>query len=316
MLASALALTLGVTGCRKNADQAQNQDATQVAQDSQDPAMQANLAPASNTAPAPSGQPAQQYPTQAQPAPQEQAAAPQQDTAPPPPPDQSAPSEQPQSANDQSYDYNAVDNSGQDAAQPVEYATAPPPPLPEYDQPECPGDNYLWTPGYWGYAQTGYYWVPGAWVVAPYVGSLWTPGYWGFYNSRYLWHHGYWGPHIGFYGGVNYGYGYTGVGYVGGYWHQNNFLYNRSVTRVNTTIIRNTYVHNVTIVNNTRGELQRRRGGVMSRPLPAERAALVERHAGPLPEQVAHAREASTNRQQWASVNHGRPAVWQLPGRW
>ena len=27
-----------------------------------------------------------------------------------------------------------------------------------------------------------------------------------------LWHAGYWGPHVGFYGGVNYGYGYGGVG--------------------------------------------------------------------------------------------------------
>ena len=24
---------------------------------------------------------------------------------------------------------------------------------------------------------------------------------------------GYWGPHVGFYGGINYGYGYGGVGY-------------------------------------------------------------------------------------------------------
>ena len=162
----------------------------------------------------------------------------------------------------------------QDQAQPVEYATAPPPPLPEYDQPPCPGDNYIWTPGYWGYAPTGYYWVPGVWVIAPYVGSLWTPGYWGFYGNRYGWHPGYWGPHIGFYGGVNYRYGYVGTGYVGGYWRNNNFMYNTSVTRVNTTIIHNTYIHNVTIINNTRVSYNGGRGGLTARPLPAENVRL------------------------------------------
>ena len=38
-----------------------------------------------------------------------------------------------------------------------------PPELLTYEQPVCPGDGYLWTPGYWAYADadTGYYWVPG-----------------------------------------------------------------------------------------------------------------------------------------------------------
>ena len=68
--------------------------------------------------------------------------------------------------------------------QPV-YATQPPPPLPEYDQPPAPGDNYIWTPGYWSYGDAGYYWVPGAWVIAPYVDALWTPPYWGYTDGRY-----------------------------------------------------------------------------------------------------------------------------------
>ena len=42
-----------------------------------------------------------------------------------------------------------------------------PPALPVYEQPVCPGDGYLWTPGYWGYADdaSDYYWVPGTWVI-------------------------------------------------------------------------------------------------------------------------------------------------------
>src|SRR5439155_26448997 len=52
-----------------------------------------------------------------------------------------------------------------------------PPALPVYEQPPCPVEGYLWTPGYWAYGDEGYYWVPGVWVAPPRVGVLWTPGY-------------------------------------------------------------------------------------------------------------------------------------------
>ncbi|MGA8143186.1 MAG: YXWGXW repeat-containing protein, partial [Candidatus Acidiferrales bacterium] len=104
--------------------------------------------------------------------------------------------------------------------------TTPPPELPVYEQPYCPGPGYIWTPGYWAWGPDGYYWVPGTWVLAPRVGYLWTPGYWGWGDGVYVWHAGYWGPHVGFYGGVNYGWGYGGVGYEGGYWRHGVFAYN------------------------------------------------------------------------------------------
>ena len=49
-----------------------------------------------------------------------------------------------------------------------------PPALPVYEQPACPGDGYLWTPGYWNYGPVGYFWVPGVWVRPPRV----TPRLW------------------------------------------------------------------------------------------------------------------------------------------
>ena len=58
-----------------------------------------------------------------------------------------------------------------------------PPAIPVYEQPPCPQEGYLWTPGYWAYGEAGYYWVPGVWVAAPRPGFLWTPGYWG-WNRR------------------------------------------------------------------------------------------------------------------------------------
>ncbi len=123
-----------------------------------------------------------------------------------------------------------------------EYTSAqPPPPLLDYDQPQDPGDDYIWTPGYWAWSPDGYYWVPGAWVEAPYEGALWTPGYWGYSNNSYGYYPGYWGQYIGYYGGVDYGFGYTGYGYQGGYWGGGHFNYNRSVNNVNTSVVHNFY---------------------------------------------------------------------------
>jgi hypothetical protein len=209
-------------------------------------------------------------------------------------------------------------------AQPVEQDTydsdayveapEPPPPLPEYTQPECPGENYIWTPGTWNYTSTGYYWVPGVWVMAPFVGALWTPSYWDYEGTRYRWHRGYWGSHIGFYGGVNYGYGYVGRGYEGGYWNRNVFAYNRAVNNVNVTIVHNVYNHNVTVNNfGNRVSYNGGRGGIDARPIPAELAARRERPMPPVAAQVEHIRQAAENRQQFADVNHGRPAVAAVP---
>src|SRR4051794_30097240 len=121
-----------------------------------------------------------------------------------------------------------------------------PPPLPVVEQPACPTAGYLWTPGYWGWNNDyyDYYWVPGVWVPPPRVGLLWTPPWWGWNNGVYAFNQGYWGPHVGFYGGINYGYGYTGNGYWGGRWNGNRFAYNTAVTNVNKTVIHNTYVNN------------------------------------------------------------------------
>ena len=85
-----------------------------------------------------------------------------------------------------------------------------PPELPVYEQPTCPAEGYIWTPGYWAWDEDGddYYWVPGTWVLAPQVGFLWTPGWWGWGGSAFIFHEGFWGPVVGFYGGINYGYGY------------------------------------------------------------------------------------------------------------
>jgi len=65
-----------------------------------------------------------------------------------------------------------------------------PPVMPVYEQPPCPAEGYIWTPGYWAYGacQGGYYWVPGVWVAAPQPGYYWTPAWWGYENGYYGYH--------------------------------------------------------------------------------------------------------------------------------
>ena len=182
-----------------------------------------------------------------------------------------------------------------------------PPPLPVYDQPLCPAEGYMWTPGYWAYADEGYFWVPGTWVLIPEPGYLWTPGYWGWGDGLFVFHTGYWGPHIGFYGGVNYGFGYGGVGYAGGYWNNGAFFYNRSVN--NVTNITNVYNKTVIVNNTERVSYNGGSGGIEARPTAEEEAASRDRHIPPTSTQTSHVQTASSNRQLYESVNHGKPAI-------
>ncbi len=278
--AIALATALVVSGCHSNPDQA----SADTQNPSQDPA-DANLAPASDTT------------TAAAPA-----AAPQAAPAPQPASSSAAP------ATDASYESTPEDTG----EQPVAQATQPPPPLPEYSQPACPGDGYIWTPGYWGYQPTGYYWVPGVWTRAPYEGALWTPPYWGWRQGFYALFPGHWGTHIGYYGGINYGFGYVGLGYHGGYWNGGHFFYNRTVNNVNTTVIHNVYTYNIvnktTIINNTRVSYNGGRGGVPVRPRPEEVVTVREPRAAVMATQIQHEQAARADHDQFEPVNHGHPA--------
>ena len=186
-----------------------------------------------------------------------------------------------------------------------------PPELLTYEQPVCPGDGYLWTPGYWAYADadTGYYWVPGAWVMAPEPGFLWTPGYWGWGGNGYAFNEGYWGLNVGFYGGISYGFGYFGEGFQGGRWQGGQFFYNRSVSNVNVTNMHNVY--NTTITNTTvnRVSYNGGTGGIDRRPTAQEQSFSHERHVPPVTAQNEHVQAARSNPEQRASAMHASPAL-------
>ncbi len=186
-----------------------------------------------------------------------------------------------------------------------------PPILPIYVQPPLPAPDSIWAPGYWAWdgGVSDYYWVPGTWVLAPRPGYLWTPGYWGYGNGGYLFHQGYWGSHVGFYGGVNYGYGYTGDGYQGGYWQGRHYFYNRSVNNFGNVHVTNVY--NRTVINNTVNHVSFNGGpgGIVSRPNAAELAAARDQHIDATPLQTQHIAAARANHALFFSANHGAPAI-------
>jgi hypothetical protein len=144
--------------------------------------------------------------------------------------------------------------------------------------------------------------------MVPDPGFFWTPGYWGWSNGVFVFNQGYWGPQVGFYGGINYGFGYVGVGYAG-YWNNGAFLYNRSVNNVGSV----TSVYNKTVIINnisvSHVSYNGGEGGITARPNHQEEAAAHARHIPPTSVQTSHVQAASTNRRLFESQNHGKPAI-------
>jgi hypothetical protein len=190
-----------------------------------------------------------------------------------------------------------------------------PPPLPLYAQPPIPGDGYIWTPGYWAWdaASGDYVWVPGTWVEPPSVGLLWTPGYWAFGGGGYRWHRGYWGPHVGYYGGLNYGYGYTGSGYAGGRWESGHFRYNTAVNNIPSGRVHNVYRAAVQQRPTHAESFTGGKSPYHTPPTASERRFEGAPHDSPTQAQRDHETRAISTPEQRMGNNHGQPPTAATP---
>ena len=115
---------------------------------------------------------------------------------------------------------------------------------------------------------------------------------------------------MGYYGGVNYGFGYMGVGFAGGMWVGGAFRYNTAVMHVGPGI-HNTYrdttiVHNTTIVNN-HVSYNGGPGGINHRPTPEENSYAHDQHVAATSMQTQHESAAMHNTNNYASHNSGHP---------
>lgn len=190
-----------------------------------------------------------------------------------------------------------------------------PPPLPVYVQPEIPSDGFMWTPGYWAWDGNGndYFWVPGTWVSAPYQGAMWTPGYWGNNGGAFAWNSGYWSDHIGFYGGINYGHGYTGTGYQGGHWDHGAFSYNRAANNMGSIRVANTYSRQFNASRQDHTSFNGGKGGVMVAPPRDAHAENGHARTNPTDQQVQHETAARGRTELHLATNHGVPQIAATP---
>ena len=189
-------------------------------------------------------------------------------------------------------------------------AAIAPPPLPVYAQPPIPGLGYIWIPGYWARDGQEYYWVPGYWALPPAADLYWTPGYWAWddADSDYVFYAGYWGPTVGYYGGIDYGYGYTGEGYHGGYWRNRQFFYNEAVNNLGGVRIANVYSQPVPAQPGGVA-FHGGHGGTTIAPTPQQLALARAHHIGPTPAQMQHVQLARHTPALRFARNRGAPPI-------
>jgi hypothetical protein len=180
-----------------------------------------------------------------------------------------------------------------------------PPELLTYDQPICPGDGYIWTPGYWA-SDTAYYWYPGHGWWLPNQGSFGRPAIGGWGGAGFIFNEGYWGPSVGFYGGIDYGFGYFGHGYEGGPWQNGHFFYNTAVNHVDG--LHNVYNERVN-AGASRVSFNGGNGGINAGATSQEEEAVRGSHVGPLASQTQHAWAAHNDPQQRISASRAAPGV-------
>jgi hypothetical protein len=118
---------------------------------------------------------------------------------------------------------------------------------------------------------------------------------------------------VGFYGGIDYGYGYFGRGFDGGRWEHDHFYYNRSVMNVSTTEIHNVYEEGVNTEVRNHVSYNGGPGGINARSTREQEIAARERRVGPVATQQELIRTARSNPELRANQNHGRPPIAATP---
>lgn len=187
-----------------------------------------------------------------------------------------------------------------------------PPPLPSYAQPAIPEEGYLWMPGFWAWRGDvrDYYWVPGTWVKPPRTGLLWTPPYWSSDDSRYAFHAGYWAEAVGFYGGIDYGYGYPGNGYQGGRWENDTFSYNRAANNFGSIDIAHAYDQAISSNGGVvRASFNSGSRGTNAQPTQDQQRPARDKHVAPTAEQLRQFEIAAKDRSLYSKLNGGEPGI-------
>jgi hypothetical protein len=186
-------------------------------------------------------------------------------------------------------------------------------------QPAIPAQGYLWVPGFWARRKSvpDYFWVPGTWVQPPRLGLLWTPPYWSRVDGGYAFHSGYWAEEVGFYGGIDYGYGYGGDGYQGGRWENGTLSYNRAANNANNIASLDTAnVHDQALTPDNKAvriSFNGGRRGVAAQPTKHQETLGGAKNVGATVEQQKHLELSAMDRLMYSKLNNGEPGVAATP---
>jgi hypothetical protein len=119
---------------------------------------------------------------------------------------------------------------------------------------------------------------------------------------------------VGYYGGVNYGFGYMGIGFAGGMWRGGVFAYNTAVMHVGIGggWAHNTYedraiVDRNTVARGSRVAFSGGPGGINHPATAEERVAERDQHVGATSFQSQHLATARADHTSYAKANGGRP---------
>ena len=158
----------------------------------------------------------------------------------------------------------------------------------------------MWTPGYWAYGDDGYYRVRG--TIMPRMTARSGPRRTGAGPMAFTFSIPDTGDfNVGYYGGVDYGFGYLGIGFIGGRWHGHDFEYNRAYMHVDDRRIHNVYddrgdASRYMVARDSRVSYSGGPGGIRHDPSPQERAAMHEQHMGRTSYQTQHVNAAMSAR--------------------
>ena len=118
---------------------------------------------------------------------------------------------------------------------------------------------------------------------------------------------------MGYYGGINYGYGYIGHGYDGGRWDRGHFRYNSAVNNIPAGRVNNVYRAPVPQRPVHAESFNGGNSPWHARPTASERRFEGAQHPNPTPAQMNHEQRAIGIPEQRMGSNHGMPPTAATP---
>ena len=113
-----------------------------------------------------------------------------------------------------------------------------------------------------------------------------------------------------FYGGINYGFGYSGDGYQRGRWQKTAFLYNQAANNLGAVKVAHTYDQAIPVDNSAvQASFNGGSRGTKTQPTSEQEELAHGEHVAPTAKQQAHFEMAAKDRSLYSKLNGGEPGI-------